>query len=226
MRLVMPPSVSIPLAIIFFALFRLVLGPAWCLPAFAGMLVGYLIYDMTHYHVHHHRAKNKLSLALRRYHYRHHFQQSDRGYGVSSPFWDRVFRTSPVIRRTASQRPLGARFLLQHLLGALEVVGAVDVEQQPVRIAEPVASSPSPISKRVERADRFVQRALGRQRLLELVEQRGVVAREQRMQAIVELRNRQRRVELREMLDQRRPSRTACRRRRRSAAGPAIAAAP
>jgi sterol desaturase/sphingolipid hydroxylase (fatty acid hydroxylase superfamily) len=102
MRLVMPPSVSIPLALAFWFGFRAVLGPDWSLPAFAGFLLGYLIYDMTHYHVHHHRAKNKLSLALRRYHYRHHFQQSDRGYGVTSPVWDRVFRTSPLVRRRPS----------------------------------------------------------------------------------------------------------------------------
>jgi sterol desaturase/sphingolipid hydroxylase (fatty acid hydroxylase superfamily) len=102
MRLVMPPSVSIPLAIGFWFLFRAVLGPAWALPAFAGFLLGYLVYDMAHYHMHHHRSKNRLSLALRRYHYRHHFQQSDRGFGVTSPLWDRVFRTSPLGRRRAS----------------------------------------------------------------------------------------------------------------------------
>jgi sterol desaturase/sphingolipid hydroxylase (fatty acid hydroxylase superfamily) len=99
MRLVMPPSVSIPLAILFFFLFSAVLGPDWSLPAFAGFLLGYLIYDMGHYHIHHHRSDNRLSLALRRYHYRHHFQQSDRGFGVTSPLWDRVFRTSPIVRR-------------------------------------------------------------------------------------------------------------------------------
>lgn len=99
MRLVMPPSVSIPLAIGFWFLFRALLGPAWALPAFAGFLLGYLIYDMAHYHMHHHRSKNRLSLAVRRYHYRHHFQQSDRGFGVTTPVWDRVFRTSPVVRR-------------------------------------------------------------------------------------------------------------------------------
>ena len=102
MRLVMPPSVSIPLAIGFWFLFRALLGPAWALPAFAGFLLGYLIYDMAHYHMHHHRSKNRLSLALRRYHYRHHFQQSDRGYGVTTPFWDRVFRTPPALRRRSS----------------------------------------------------------------------------------------------------------------------------
>ena len=75
------------------------LGPEWSLPAFAGFLLGYLAYDMGHYHIHHHRSDNRLSLALRRYHYRHHFQQSDRGFGVTSPLWDRVFRTSPIVRR-------------------------------------------------------------------------------------------------------------------------------
>jgi sterol desaturase/sphingolipid hydroxylase (fatty acid hydroxylase superfamily) len=102
MRLVMPPSVSIPLAVLFFFLFQAVLGPEWSLPAFAGFLLGYLAYDMTHYHIHHHRSNNRLSLALRRYHYRHHFQQSDRGFGVTSPLWDKVFRTGPVVRRRPS----------------------------------------------------------------------------------------------------------------------------
>jgi sterol desaturase/sphingolipid hydroxylase (fatty acid hydroxylase superfamily) len=101
MRLVMPPSVSVPLATLVFLGFRVVLGPVWSLPLFAGFLIGYLIYDMTHFHIHHHRSDNKLSLALRRYHYRHHFQQSDRGYGVTSSLWDRVFRTVPVLRRSS-----------------------------------------------------------------------------------------------------------------------------
>jgi sterol desaturase/sphingolipid hydroxylase (fatty acid hydroxylase superfamily) len=99
MRLVMPPSVSVPLAALFFFGFRAAFGPEWSLPAFAGFLLGYLIYDMAHFHIHHHRSKNRLSLALRRYHYRHHFQQSDRGYGVTSGLWDYVFRTVPAIPR-------------------------------------------------------------------------------------------------------------------------------
>ena len=102
MRLVMPPAVSIPLAIVFWLGFRALLGPAWALPAFAGFLLGYLVYDMSHYHMHHHRSKNRLSLALRRYHYRHHFQQADRGFGVTTPLWDRVFRTSPLVRRRSN----------------------------------------------------------------------------------------------------------------------------
>ena len=101
MRLVMPPSVSIPLAILFFFGFHALLGPTWSLPPSRASCVGYLIYDMTHYHLHHHRSTNRLSLALRRYHYRHHFQQSDRGFGVTSPLWDQVFRTFPIVRAAA-----------------------------------------------------------------------------------------------------------------------------
>jgi sterol desaturase/sphingolipid hydroxylase (fatty acid hydroxylase superfamily) len=99
MRLVMPPSVSIPLAVGTFFGFQALLGPAWSLPFFAGFVIGYLFYDMTHYHIHHHRSQNRLSLLLRRYHYRHHFQQSSRGFGVTSPVWDKVFGTFPILRR-------------------------------------------------------------------------------------------------------------------------------
>ena len=58
MRLVMPPSVSIPLAAIFFLGFWLVLGNA-AFPAFGGFMLGYLAYDYTHYYLHHFVPKSK-----------------------------------------------------------------------------------------------------------------------------------------------------------------------
>jgi dihydroceramide fatty acyl 2-hydroxylase len=95
MRLVMPPSVSVPLAIVFYLLFLLVLGGTIA-PAFgAGFLAGYLIYDMTHYHVHHHTPRTKAGRRLREAHMRHHFQDDTRGFGVSAPWWDHVFGTAP-----------------------------------------------------------------------------------------------------------------------------------
>ena len=161
MRLVMPPAVSIPLAIIMYFVFRGVLGPEWSLPAFAGFLLGYLVYDMGHYHIHHHRADNKISLALRRYHYRHHFQQSDRGFGVTSPLWDRVFRTSPVIRRRRAASALRRAHLRapEQLLRARQVGGRVDVEHDPLRVA--VAPQLGLVdAHRAELGDDLVQRAL------------------------------------------------------------------
>jgi sterol desaturase/sphingolipid hydroxylase (fatty acid hydroxylase superfamily) len=102
MRLVMPPSVSVPLAIVFYVLFRVVLG-ADIAPAFgAGFLFGYLLYDMTHYHVHHHKPRTRLGKRMRELHMRHHFQDDTRGFGVSAPWWDHVFGTAPRKRGAAA----------------------------------------------------------------------------------------------------------------------------
>lgn len=95
LRLVMPPSASIPLALLFVGLFQVLLptDTAWALTV--GFLGGYLGYDMTHYYVHHRRPKGPLGRRLRELHMRHHFQDHTRGYGVSAPWWDRVFGTAP-----------------------------------------------------------------------------------------------------------------------------------
>jgi sterol desaturase/sphingolipid hydroxylase (fatty acid hydroxylase superfamily) len=92
-RLVMVPSLSIPLAVFFYTLFWLLLGPALASPFFAGFVTGYLIYDMTHYAIHHYGFKSKYWLRLKVYHMRHHYQQPHRGYGVSSALWDAIFHS-------------------------------------------------------------------------------------------------------------------------------------
>ena len=94
LRLVMPPAASVPLATAFCVAFRLGLG-ATAAPAFAaGFLGGYLAYDTVHYLVHHHRPRTRVGRKLRELHMRHHFQDHDRGFGVSAPWWDHVFGTS------------------------------------------------------------------------------------------------------------------------------------
>ncbi|MBA2515190.1 MAG: sterol desaturase family protein [Solirubrobacterales bacterium] len=95
LRLVMPPSASVPLALAFCAAFWLVLGST-AAPAFAGgFLAGYLAYDMLHYHFHHHRPRTSVGRRLRELHMRHHFQDDQTGFGVSAPYWDHVFGTPP-----------------------------------------------------------------------------------------------------------------------------------
>ena len=92
-RLVMPPSVSVPLAIIFYFLFYSLLGMGMVAPFFIGFLTGYLFYDLTHYAVHHFNIRNKFWLMLKKHHMRHHYMDSDKGYGVSSPLWDKIIGT-------------------------------------------------------------------------------------------------------------------------------------
>jgi sterol desaturase/sphingolipid hydroxylase (fatty acid hydroxylase superfamily) len=102
MRLVMPPSVSVPLATVLCLAFWALLGsdPA---PAFgAGFLAGYLAYDMTHFYVHHYQPRTRIGRTLRESHMRHHFQDDTRGFGVSAPYWDHVFGTAPRKRSAAS----------------------------------------------------------------------------------------------------------------------------
>lgn len=100
LRLVMPPAASLPLAVIFLGAFTLVFGTPLAYPLFAGMLIGYLTYDYTHYYLHHAVPRTRLGKRLREQHMRHHFQDHRFGFGVSSPIWDYVFRTVPRNRRS------------------------------------------------------------------------------------------------------------------------------
>jgi 4-hydroxysphinganine ceramide fatty acyl 2-hydroxylase len=99
-RLVMPPSVSIPLAVLFFFIFRLIFGESLMLPFFAGFILGYLIYDISHYAIHHFNMHSKFWLAIKNHHMLHHYQDEYKGYGVSSPFWDYVFRTDFIKKKS------------------------------------------------------------------------------------------------------------------------------
>jgi sterol desaturase/sphingolipid hydroxylase (fatty acid hydroxylase superfamily) len=92
-RLVMPPSVSIPLAVLFYFLFNAILGEVLVAPFFVGFIIGYLVYDLTHYAIHHYNMHNKFWLAIKNHHMKHHFQDSEKGFGVSSPLWDKVIGT-------------------------------------------------------------------------------------------------------------------------------------
>jgi dihydroceramide fatty acyl 2-hydroxylase len=101
MRLVMPPSVSIPLGAAVFGILYLIFGAHYAPALGAGFFAGYLVYDLTHYYLHHFRPRGRLGRALRERHMRHHFQDDTCGFGISAPYWDEVFRTSSRVKRTA-----------------------------------------------------------------------------------------------------------------------------
>lgn len=98
-RLVMPFPVSIPLALLFYGLFHLILGvflraPGWVNPLTTGFMAGYLTYDLTHYATHHFPMRRGYAKYLKRYHMAHHYKDPNTRYGVSSPLWDWVFGTA------------------------------------------------------------------------------------------------------------------------------------
>lgn len=92
-RLVMPPIISVPLAVVFYVVFILTLG-RFAPAALAGFGFGYVCYDTIHYATHHFAMKRGAWRWLKQYHLRHHYQDDHAGYGVSSPLWDYVFRTT------------------------------------------------------------------------------------------------------------------------------------
>jgi len=92
-RLVMPPSISIPLAFFFYGLFLVIFGRL-ASGVFAGLVFGYVCYDMLHYATHHFPMKTGLWLWLKQYHLRHHYKDDHVGYGISSPLWDYIFGTT------------------------------------------------------------------------------------------------------------------------------------
>jgi dihydroceramide fatty acyl 2-hydroxylase len=101
MRLVMPPAVSVPLAAAVFGLLYLAFGSSYAPGIGAGFFLGYLVYDMMHYYLHHFRPRGWVGRMLRERHMRHHFQDDTRGFGISAPYWDEVFGTSTRARPSA-----------------------------------------------------------------------------------------------------------------------------
>lgn len=94
LRLVMPVLLSAPIMLIAHGVARLLFGMPLGYPVLMGFVVGYIGYDMVHYHVHHRTPRTRLGIALRRAHMLHHFRDPTRGFGVSAPYWDYVFGTA------------------------------------------------------------------------------------------------------------------------------------
>lgn len=101
-RLVMPPAASIAIGVVVYGslvgVATLVgpwVDPSWTLATFAGIMSGYLVYDMTHYWLHHGRPTTRVGHLLRHHHMAHHHDArfKSKKFGVSSTVWDHVFGT-------------------------------------------------------------------------------------------------------------------------------------
>lgn len=103
-------SGSIPLTVLFFGLAYVGFGTVPQAVAFMlGLVTGYLLYEFVHLASH---ARRRLPgmRGLTKYHARHHFQDPQRTFGVTSPLWDWVFGTLPQDRRVVrSTTPASAQ---------------------------------------------------------------------------------------------------------------------
>ncbi len=58
-----------------------------------GFGYGYIMYDLTHYYIHHVMPNLKYYRNLKAHHTKHHYKDNERGFGISNKFWDFVFKT-------------------------------------------------------------------------------------------------------------------------------------
>ncbi|MBD3628507.1 sterol desaturase family protein [Cyclobacterium sp.] len=93
-RLAMPPILSAGYAILLYYLFYFLIADYvyYFLP---GFLLGYAAYLSIHYIIHAFQPPKGPMKVLWINHAIHHYKDPDVAFGVSTPFWDYVFGTSP-----------------------------------------------------------------------------------------------------------------------------------
>lgn len=93
-RLAMPPPLSLILSAIFFGIYWSMMGNL-VFGFLPGFLVGYASYLWVHYMVHAFKPPKNFFKVLWVHHGIHHYKDPHNAFGVSSPFWDVIFRTMP-----------------------------------------------------------------------------------------------------------------------------------
>lgn len=92
-RLVAPVAIALITAVPLLSILLPTAGPVRMWAVFSGVIVGYLAYDYIHLYTHFGKPTSRLGKLLRRHHMQHHALHN-RWFGVSTPLWDYVFRTS------------------------------------------------------------------------------------------------------------------------------------
>lgn len=92
-RMFMPPVPATIFMAFFFTIFYLFMGTSTFV-FLPGFLFGYLSYAYTHFKIHQSKAPKSLKW-LWTHHLKHHYQDEDKAFGVSSPLWDVIFRSLP-----------------------------------------------------------------------------------------------------------------------------------
>lgn len=91
-RLVLPPTLFVLLAYPFYKLVFAIFPFYMACSGFAGGTLGYILYDVTHYVIHHTKLPQFLQ-DIKTYHLEHHYKNYEMGFGVTSRFWDVIFET-------------------------------------------------------------------------------------------------------------------------------------
>lgn len=104
LRSLMPPVVSFPIGVAVSAVLGALFGAAsgWML---FGFVLGYVVYDLTHYASHQWPMRGWLGQKLKRHHMLHHFVSQEGNYAVTALFLDRLFGTRIITNKRARRAP-------------------------------------------------------------------------------------------------------------------------
>jgi hypothetical protein len=89
------PLAWVPAAAAIFALSVAILGGALGAAFVLGLLAGFLHYEHVHWRIHFRVPRSTRQERLRAHHLAHHFVNPKAYHGVTTRFWDHVFRTLP-----------------------------------------------------------------------------------------------------------------------------------
>jgi sterol desaturase/sphingolipid hydroxylase (fatty acid hydroxylase superfamily) len=102
-RLFMPPIPSILISSLIFSLMFLLMNQ-YAFVFFPGFIFGYLLYASMHYAIHAWNPPFKWMKPLWRNHHLHHYKDEEKGFGVSTTFWDRIFGTMFDLKKEKENR--------------------------------------------------------------------------------------------------------------------------
>src|SRR5690606_13379024 len=91
-RLFMPPVPSIIISSLVFLIMYAIMQKN-AMTFFPGFILGYLMYGSMHYAIHAWNPPFKWMKPIWRNHHLHHYKTEDKGFGVSSHIWDKIFGT-------------------------------------------------------------------------------------------------------------------------------------
>ena len=91
-RLVFPVLPAIIVWFLFYDFLTLAL-PACMVNTFTGGITfSYLLYDLSHYYLHHSQPLKAVEYR-KKYHMYHHYKDPNNGYGITTSYWDILFGT-------------------------------------------------------------------------------------------------------------------------------------
>ncbi|MEM1008708.1 MAG: sterol desaturase family protein [Myxococcota bacterium] len=91
-RLVATPLMHWSMMLLFWGLYTGLFG-SYGLALWTGTGIGYLLYELLHWLAHHGPLSNTWRKRLFGHHLKHHYENPNANFGISSPLWDIVFRT-------------------------------------------------------------------------------------------------------------------------------------